>query len=230
MQAVHRRVHQRCRAPVVLIGGVRVEDLWHDVVALRAYQDSVVHSGYWIGLAQVGEGEDIGGVVEVEERPGVARWLGELVIEIAAAAARHVGPNPVKDALPLLIAVESLKQESPQEPAALGAAERQRPFCRRRQRSQLTGRRAALQGGDKVPDSRHPQPHYRRVLRLVHYLVNLARFKARRLPHRAPVVRKTPLFPGDDSPGPIRQTALSQRRRCACHGPIGEEQPVAQGE
>src|SRR5690242_3973056 len=101
-------MHQRRRSPVILVCRVGIENLRHYFVLLSACEYTALEAGHWIRLLQVREWEDVGGVVEVEERPRIARWLRKLMIEVPASSSGNARPNAIKDSLPFLIAIEAL--------------------------------------------------------------------------------------------------------------------------
>ncbi len=86
-------------------------------------EQTVRDAGVGIGLRQVGEGEDIGGIEGIQKRMAVARRLRETMVEASAPRPGHVHHHAVKYAAALLILIETVIEEGAQETAALGNAE-----------------------------------------------------------------------------------------------------------
>ena len=96
-----------------------MEELRH-----RAARDLTVEkpgrlAGLGVGLGPVGEGEDVGRVVDVPVLVAVPRGLREAVVERAVPGSGHLDEDAVEDAPPLLVLVEALVEELAEEAAAL---------------------------------------------------------------------------------------------------------------
>ena len=95
------------------------------------------------------------------------------MVEAAPARTRHVGYEPVEDAPVLLVLVETLVEEGPQESPALGAPEPQRTIQGAPGNGQV---QVALvfEVGDHVAHGCGAQSHQGRILAPVDHLVDLA--------------------------------------------------------
>ena len=173
---VDRGVDERCRPPPVLVGRVRIEDL-RVVLGLLEGEDAVVRPGLEVGLRKVGKREDVSRVEEVDEGVGVARRLGEAMVEAAAAASRDVSDDAIEHLAAGLVLVEAVEQERPEESSALRDPERQGVIdgaLGNRERVE----RAVLQTRDEVADAGGPEPDELRVLGDVDDLIDAVRLEA----------------------------------------------------
>ena len=170
--AVDGRVNQRSRAPVVLVGRVRVEHPGHEL-GLHPRQQSVGRLCVRIGFGRIGEWEDVGGVELVHERVAVARRLCEAQVETAPAGARNMCHHAVERLAMALVLVEPVVHVGPEEAAALRDAEGDGAVNRACGNRPRVGR-TVLEHRDRVTNRRRADAGDRWILRPVDDLVDLA--------------------------------------------------------
>ena len=134
-------------------------------------------AGLGVRLGPVGEGEDVGRVVDVPVLVAVARGLREAVVERAAPGPGHLDEDAVEDAPPLLVLVAALLEEVAEEAAALrdAVAQGKRDARQRVLRSGL-----ALEEADEVARGGEAAAGDARVAAAVDDLVDAPRLEARR--------------------------------------------------
>src|SRR6266850_3567319 len=103
-------MNERRGAAPVFVLRVRVEHLRQELRRAGVRQQAVGHSRFGIALGEIGERKDVRRIKEVEIRMAISRWLGEPMIEAAAAGARDVCNHAVEDLALTLVAVESVIQ------------------------------------------------------------------------------------------------------------------------
>src|SRR5690606_33543724 len=89
-------------------------------------QQSILQAAVGIFLHNVAEREDVSWIEEVQVWMGVARGLRETVIEAASPAAGHMRQHAVDRTPALLVLIEPVVEQRPQEAAALRSPEADR--------------------------------------------------------------------------------------------------------
>ena len=198
--------------PQVLVAAVHVEHLRHVPQRLGMRDERAAGAGLRVGLLDAREREDVGRIEERRVRLRVARRLREPVIEAAAARAGRVREEAVVRLPPLLVRVEALVQEVPQEPAGLGHAVGDAVLRRRR------AGRIVLQKRDDVPHGRHAGADDHRAGRAIHRLVDPAGLEARP-PCRSIADRRRPCRPPPPARTATPRAARRGARRSGCRAP-----------
>src|SRR5262249_60683875 len=85
------------------------------VAGRRPVETPAASAGGGVDLDVVGEGKDVDRIQRRRERLGVARRLGEAVVEVAAPGAGDIDDERVEDLAAILVGVEALPHEVAEE-------------------------------------------------------------------------------------------------------------------
>ena len=150
---------------MVLGRGVRVVHAQPAAAGVEPRVQGVLGAGVRIHRGLVGEREEVRHHVVA-----VLRVLAEALVELAAHAAGHVGEHAVEGLAALLVQVQVLVDQGPEQPPGLGAAVGVGPAEAAGRRVAL-GRAAVLEPGHRLAERGHREPLHRRALRGVGHLV-----------------------------------------------------------
>src|SRR5436190_7285692 len=105
--AIRRGMNERGSARPVLVGSVRVKNLWQHSIRLRSIEKSRRLSGLRLALRRVLERKNIGRIKKRVRRLGVAGGLREGMIEAAHSRAPNVIEHPIDRLFSVLVRIES---------------------------------------------------------------------------------------------------------------------------
>ncbi len=176
--AVGSDVDEGGGAAPVFIRAVGVEDFGDDGGGGGAVEQAGAGAGDGVGFGEIGEGEDVDGVEEIEEGACVAGGLGEAVVEVAAAGAGDVGPEAVEDDAAALVGVEAFIEEVAEEAAALADAVADGAMEGGGGIAERGGRAAVFEEGDEIANGGGAEANDGRVGGGVEDLVDEAGFEA----------------------------------------------------
>src|ERR1700751_1920482 len=110
---------QRRGAAPLFVRRVGEKNLGHDLVGCGAVEQPSRLSSDWISLRLIGARKDFGREENRRRRLCVTRWVGEAVVEAAAARSRNMGEDAVERDSSIFVGVEALIKEVAQKAPVL---------------------------------------------------------------------------------------------------------------
>ena len=170
--AIGGGVDQGSAAAPIFVAGIEVEDFGHHLFRAGAVEQAGLLAGCRVGRGKVGEREDVDRIEGRHDLPGIARGLGEAVVEVTAAGAGDVDQQAIENLAAFFVGVETFVNQVAKEAAALGNAEAE-SLPHRGDRFGIV-----LEVGNKIAHRGQTGAHQGRVGGGVDDFVDLARLEA----------------------------------------------------